>query len=72
MICLYVSAVLFVCMSHFATVQSYPFRNISLTFEERVDDLVSRLTLEEMQLQMARGGVGDYGGPAPQISRLGE
>ena len=50
----------------------YPFWNVSLPWQERVDDLVSRLTLEEVQLQMARGGAGQYGGPAPAIPRLGE
>ncbi|KAK3787076.1 hypothetical protein RRG08_031551 [Elysia crispata] len=49
----------------------FPFRNISLPWEERVEDLVARLTLEEIQLQMARGGAGDKGGPAPAIQRLG-
>ena len=34
----------------------YPFRNISLPWEERVNDLVGRLTLEEMVQQMAFGG----------------
>ncbi|CAG5114564.1 unnamed protein product [Candidula unifasciata] len=49
----------------------FPFWNTSLPWNERVDDLVSRLTLEEIQLQMARGGSGEYGGPAPAIPRLG-
>ncbi|XP_070191062.1 uncharacterized protein [Littorina saxatilis] len=49
----------------------YPFRNVSLPWDVRVDDIVKRLTLEEMQLQMARGGAGNRGGPAPAISRLG-
>ncbi|KAK7108550.1 hypothetical protein V1264_016279 [Littorina saxatilis] len=49
----------------------YPFRNVSLPWDVRVDDIVKRLTLEEMQLQMARGGAGKIGGPAPAISRLG-
>ena len=30
----------------------YPFRNVSLPWNERVDDLVSRLTLEEITLQV--------------------
>jgi beta-glucosidase len=51
--------------------QTYPFQDTTLSFEARVDDLVSRLTLLEMQNQMARGGVGEYGGPAPGIPRLG-
>ncbi|KAK7108548.1 uncharacterized protein [Littorina saxatilis] len=52
-------------------VGDYPFRNVSLPWDARVDDIVKRLTLEEMQLQMARGGAGNIGGPAPAISRLG-
>ncbi|KAK7089741.1 uncharacterized protein [Littorina saxatilis] len=49
----------------------YPFRNISLPWDQRVQDLVSRLTLEEIQQQMSRGGAGQHGGPAPAIPRLG-
>ncbi|XP_046325808.1 beta-D-xylosidase 1-like [Haliotis rufescens] len=49
----------------------YPFRNTSLPWDVRVEDLVGRLTLEEMQEQMARGGHGNFGGPAPAIPRLG-
>ncbi|XP_067675255.1 uncharacterized protein [Haliotis asinina] len=52
-------------------VGDYPFRNTSLPWEDRVDDLVGRLTLDEIQLQMARGGSGSKAGPAPAISRLG-
>ncbi|RYZ29888.1 MAG: beta-glucosidase [Chitinophagaceae bacterium] len=43
--------------------QQYPFQNTSLTFEQRVDDLVSRLTLEEKVAQMLNA--------APSIDRLG-
>lgn len=32
--------------------QQYPFENYNLSFEQRVDDLVSRLTLEEKVFQM--------------------
>ncbi|XP_005105841.1 probable beta-D-xylosidase 6 [Aplysia californica] len=49
----------------------FPFQNTSLSWDERVDDLVSRLTLEEIQVQMARGGTKEIGGPAPAIPRLG-
>ncbi len=52
-------------------VGDYPFRNISLPWEDRVNDLVGRLTLYEIQLQMARGGSGINAGPAPAIPRLG-
>ncbi|KAK7108591.1 hypothetical protein V1264_016300 [Littorina saxatilis] len=48
--------------------QNYPFRDTSLSWDKRVDDLVSRLTLEEIQGQMSRGGAGR---PAPAIPRLG-
>jgi len=41
----------------------YPFQNTSLTFEQRVNDLVSRLTLEEKVAQMLNA--------APAIPRLG-
>ncbi|KAK3600408.1 hypothetical protein CHS0354_026641 [Potamilus streckersoni] len=49
---------------------AYPFRNVSLSWDERVDDLVKRLTLEEIMFQMAKGGAGSTGGPAPAIDRL--
>ncbi len=41
----------------------FPFQNSDLTFEQRVDDLVSRLTLEEKVAQMLNA--------APAIERLG-
>lgn len=40
-------------------VGDYPFRNVSLPWEPRVADLVKRLTLEEIQGQMASGGPGE-------------
>ncbi|GFR96844.1 beta-D-xylosidase 1 [Elysia marginata] len=49
----------------------YPFRDPSLPWDVRVDDLVSRLTLQEIMVQMARGGAGEYTTPAPAIPRLG-
>ena len=49
--------------------ENFPFRNTSLPWDERVDDLVKRLTLEEMVLQMAYGG--GNAGPCPAIERLG-
>ncbi|XP_076466350.1 uncharacterized protein LOC143297766 isoform X2 [Babylonia areolata] len=49
----------------------FPFRNVSLPWATRVDNLVSLLTLAEVQLQMARGGHGRDVSPAPPISRLG-
>lgn len=49
--------------SNFCSAQEYPFQNTSLTFEQRVNDLVSRLTLEEKVAQMLNS--------APAIPRLG-
>ncbi|KAK3600407.1 hypothetical protein CHS0354_026640 [Potamilus streckersoni] len=49
----------------------YPFLNVSLPWDVRVDDLVKRLTLEELMVQMSKGGAGPQGGPAPAIDRLG-
>ncbi|KAK7108531.1 uncharacterized protein [Littorina saxatilis] len=49
----------------------YPFNNVSLPWEDRVHDLVNRLTLEEIQDQMAKGGGGKNSGPANPIERLG-
>lgn len=43
--------------------KAYPFRNTALSFETRVNDLVSRLTLEEKVSQMLNA--------APAIARLG-
>lgn len=48
-----------------------PFQNISLSWDDRVNDLVARLTLLEVQDQLAKGGAGEKGGPAPAIPRLG-
>ncbi|ESP00457.1 hypothetical protein LOTGIDRAFT_157667 [Lottia gigantea] len=53
------------------TLQDYPFRNTSLPWEARVDDLISRITLDEIVQQMYKGGGGPHNGPAPPIKRLG-
>ncbi|KAK3767838.1 hypothetical protein RRG08_018622, partial [Elysia crispata] len=50
---------------------AYPFRNTSLSWGARVDDLVGRLTDHEMILQMSHGGRSPETGPAPAIPRLG-
>lgn len=50
--------------------EDFPFRDPTLPWEERLDDLMARLTLKEMVLQMARGGAKNNG-PAPPIDRLG-
>ncbi|XP_077988489.1 uncharacterized protein LOC144442990 [Glandiceps talaboti] len=43
----------------------YPFQDPTLTWDDRVDDLVKRLTLDEVTKQMALSR------PAPSIDRLG-
>lgn len=52
------------------TSEIYPFMNITLPWDTRVEDLVNRLTLEEMVAQMAFGG-GASLKPTPAIPRLG-
>ncbi|KAK7108535.1 hypothetical protein V1264_016267 [Littorina saxatilis] len=54
-----------------ALASNYPFNNVSLPWEDRVNDLVNRLTLEEIQDQMAHGGGGKQSEPAKAIERLG-
>lgn len=49
----------------------FPFRNTSLPWDDRVMDLIGRLTLPDIVYQMAKGGAGPQGGPAPAIPRLG-
>jgi hypothetical protein len=41
-----------ISINSFSQQEEYPFKNTSLSFEERVNDLVSRLTLEEKVGQM--------------------
>ena len=53
-----------------STSAPFPFRNVSLSWEARVADLVSRLTLEEKILQMQKGGAA-ANSPTPPIDRLG-
>lgn len=48
----------------------FPFRNTSLPWVQRVADLVGRLSLPEVVEQLARGGAGKNGGPAPALPRL--
>jgi beta-glucosidase len=57
-------------MSSTAVGQDYPFHNTSLPFDQRVQDLVGRLTLQEVVSQMSHGGA-ENNGPAPAIPRLG-
>ncbi|XP_046554126.1 probable beta-D-xylosidase 7, partial [Haliotis rubra] len=49
----------------------FPFRNTSLSWDERVEDLVGRLTVEEIMYQMTKGGTSPGNGPTPPIARLG-
>ena len=50
--------------------QTFPFKNASLSWDERLDDLIPRLELDDIVLQLARGGAGPNG-PSPPIHRLG-
>lgn len=52
-----------VAISQPVTSEKFPFQNTSLSFEDRVNDLVGRLTLEEKVAQMLDA--------TPAISRLG-
>jgi beta-glucosidase len=49
----------------------FPFRDPTLPWDERVDDLVSRRSLEEKIAQMSHGGAGGKNDPTPPITRLG-
>ena len=73
--CIYVTFVLLTvcslnvdCKRRQNSGSNYPFMNPTLSWTERVNDLVNRLTLEEMTAQMANGGRLTY---APAIERLG-
>jgi beta-glucosidase len=54
---------IFFCGIKVTKAQNYPFQDYNLTFEERVNDLVGRLTLEEKVSQMLNS--------SPAIQRLG-
>ncbi|CAD5111306.1 DgyrCDS624 [Dimorphilus gyrociliatus] len=60
-----------ICYCLKCSISEYPFRNISLSWAERVDDLVNRLTVDELIGQMSHGGGPSTGGPVPGIKRLG-
>ncbi|XP_052811525.1 uncharacterized protein LOC128239100 [Mya arenaria] len=63
--------ILFISILFSFVVTDFPFRNVSLPFDQRVDDVVSRLTIKEIIEQMSRGGGGGDGGPVLPIERLG-
>ena len=56
------------CCLLLACATEYPFQDPSLSWDERVDDLVGRLTVDEITQQMAKGGRTTA---APAIPRLG-
>jgi len=60
---LVLSSLLIMTQTTFAQTFKYPFQNPTLTIEQRVDDLISHMTLEEKSAQLM------YGTPA--IERLG-
>ena len=49
----YLTAVLLLAM--LSRGQDFPFRDPTLPWEERLDDLLNRLTLDEMVLQVSDG-----------------
>nr|XP_032622691.1 probable beta-D-xylosidase 7 [Chelonoidis abingdonii] len=66
----WLGAVTLLLWARLGLAQDYPFQDPTLPWEQRLDDLIGRLTLGELVLQMARGGA-KYNGPAPPIERLG-
>lgn len=62
----FLGPVLFLFFWTSAVLADYPFRNASLPWQQRVDDVVGRLTLPEIQTQLSSGQ-----GAAPPIQRLG-
>ncbi|XP_045197551.2 uncharacterized protein LOC123552173 [Mercenaria mercenaria] len=69
MISIYICSVLILLTKECAS--EFPFRNVSLPIETRVEDLVSRLNLSELLGQMSHGGGGGDGSPVPPIPHLG-
>ncbi|CAL8093727.1 unnamed protein product [Calicophoron daubneyi] len=62
------------CLSCFSLIRSenvLPFRDPRLPLSVRVDDLINRLTTDELIQQVSKGGAGPPHGPAPGIDRLG-
>ena len=49
---------------------TFPFRNVSLSWDERLNDLIPRLYLDEIASQMTRAGY-KQNGPTLPIKRLG-
>lgn len=56
------------CLRSATEKEDFPFRNTSLSWAERVQDLVGRLTVEEMAEQMSAAGDMTQ---VPPIERLG-
>ena len=52
----------------YAQAYEYPFQDISLSDEERIDDLLSRMTLEEKIATFSGQGVPRLGVPSPGSS----
>ena len=59
---------LLACLLLSLATADYPFNDWTLSWDERVLDLVTRLTVDEITQQMALGGRGTH---APAIDRLG-
>lgn len=52
-------------------VTEFPFRNVSLPIEERLENLLGLLTVPDILAQMSHGGGGGDGSPVPPIPELG-
>ena len=50
---------------------NYPFWNASLSWDERLDDLIGRILLDDMALMMARGGAHENSSPGINRDNLG-
>lgn len=48
----------------------FPFRDVTLPWDVRVDDIINRLNITQLMYQLAMGGAGPKGGPAPAIPEL--
>ncbi|CAH8632389.1 unnamed protein product [Heterobilharzia americana] len=62
--------ILSIFIQQWLTTDSQIYLNPSIPIKERLDDLISRLTIEEIVDQLANGGGGPTYGPGPAIPRL--
>ena len=68
---LWVSFILFNSSYQVNGHNDYPFWNASLSWDERLDDLIGRILLDDMTLMMARGGAHNNSSPGINRDNLG-